>query len=49
MSDPTYVQEHGLEIVRSPILLHHSSPSEDGVVEYNDIGVFRKSCGRFYG
>jgi putative methyltransferase len=39
MSDPAYIQEHGLEIVTSPISLVHTSPSADQAIEYNDIVV----------
>lgn len=39
MAEPEYVKRHGIKTVRTPVLLAHSSRSEDQVVEYNDIVV----------
>jgi len=39
LAEPTYIAEHGIKSVRMPVLLQHSSPSEDPIVEYYDIVV----------
>ena len=39
LADPAYITEHGIKSVRMPVLLQHSSPSEDPIVEYYDIVV----------
>ena len=46
MADPAYVQEHELDIVRQPVLLHHSSPFTDEIVELNDIIIGTKTLPR---
>jgi putative methyltransferase len=43
LADPAYIAEHGIKSVRMPVLLAHSSPSEDPIVEYYDIVVETKS------
>jgi len=39
LADPAYIAQHGIRSVTTPVLLQHSSPSEDPLVEYNDIVV----------
>jgi len=39
LADPAYIAEHGIRSVKMPVLLQHSSPSEDPIVEYYDIVV----------
>ena len=39
LADPDYIAQHGIRSVTTPVLLQHSSPSEDPLVEYNDIVV----------
>ncbi|MBI3631992.1 MAG: radical SAM protein [Candidatus Vogelbacteria bacterium] len=37
LNEPFYVKSYGIKSVRSPILLAHSTPSADSVVEYNNM------------
>ncbi|MDB5194410.1 MAG: hypothetical protein JWN50_424 [Parcubacteria group bacterium] len=37
MSFPAYVKEHGIEAVRMPVLLAHSTPEPESLSEYTDI------------
>lgn len=39
MSDPAYLAQHGIRSVRMPVLLQHSTPQVDEIVEYHDIVV----------
>jgi putative methyltransferase len=39
LADPAYIAEHGIRSVNMPVLLQHSTPSEDPIVEYYDIVV----------
>lgn len=39
MSDPAYIAQHGIQSVRMPVLLQHSTPQPDAMTEYHDIVV----------
>lgn len=39
MADPEYVERHGIKTIQTPVLLAHSSQSEDQIIEYTDIVV----------
>jgi len=39
MNRPSFVKQHGIKSVSIPILLAHSTPSEDSIVEYNEMVV----------
>ena len=39
LADPAYIAEHGIRSVNMPVLLQHSTPSDDPIVEYYDIVV----------
>ena len=39
LADPAYIAKYGIKSVRMPVLLQHSSPAEDPIVEYYDIVV----------
>ncbi|MQF67520.1 hypothetical protein FIM07_03660 [SAR202 cluster bacterium AD-802-F09_MRT_200m] len=39
LADPAYIAQHGIRSVKTPVLLQHSSPAKDPLVEYYDIVV----------
>ncbi len=39
MSNPEYVKKHGIEAVRMPVLLAHSTPDPNSIGEYTDVVV----------
>ncbi len=39
MSNPEYIEKHGIKFFRSPILQNHATPGEDPFTEYSDLVV----------
>jgi hypothetical protein len=46
MSDPAYVEKYGIKLERMPILLSHSTPELDSLIEYNNVVVETASMSR---
>lgn len=46
MSKPSFVEKYKIRYVRSPVLLAHSTPSEDSIVEYNNIVIETSSMSK---
>lgn len=46
MGDPAYIDEHGICTVRVPVLLTHSTPSDDPTTEYGDTVIGTRTMPR---